>query len=747
MKNGLRDTYSSYIDLVLVGGGHAQVQALKSFGMRPETGVRLTLITDVLNTPYSGMLPGYIEGIWSDQDMYINLVKLARFAGARLIHQSVKSINTDTKTIYLNNKIELKYDVLSLNCGAAPDLKSIPGADLYAVAVKPISLFLNKLPPARAISGPVCIIGAGAAGAELALAFRHRYGASADIHLIGRPDRVLPTRSRHASLLLTRALKQNNITLHLGKAVSQITAKAIHFFDETTLAYNHIFLVTSARPADWLNGLTVTKDEEGYIQVSNSLQSVSNKYIFAAGDVASISGYPREKAGVFAVRAGPVLCHNLRAFIRGKELRSWQPQRQYLALIGLGNGRALASWGPFSSAGHIWWKLKAFIDRRFMQKFSALPEMFEKAAPLPVLARKMGRISEISDAMFCAACGAKTSADTLQAALQRACEIAENAGADPDYLPHQTINTDQAEIRVPAGTLSLSQSVDYISQHISDLFCFGRIATLHALSDIFVAGHQPLSALATVILQRDHKDLQANDLAQMLAGSLIELSRHKTILVGGHTSIADHAGLGFAITGMAVEPEAQNEPDTTSAIDFDLLLTKPLGIGVILAAEMRQLCPTDSYESAVEVMLHSNFHASQIISQYPQAVMTDVTGFGLGRHALNLAQRVSAIGVTLFPEACPFITGALSLSAKGVQSSAFTANQLSLTESALDSHSPSAKLMFDPQTSGGILAAVPHIQTRDCLQRLHQAGYRHTTVVGHFSEQPGLTFKKEMRAE
>ena len=99
MKTGLRDTYSSYIDLVLVGGGHAQIQVLKSFGMKPEAGVRLTLITDVLNTPYSGMLPGHIEGIWSDQDIYINLVKLARFAGARLIHQSVKSINTDTKTI------------------------------------------------------------------------------------------------------------------------------------------------------------------------------------------------------------------------------------------------------------------------------------------------------------------------------------------------------------------------------------------------------------------------------------------------------------------------------------------------------------------------------------------------------------------------------------------------------------------------------------------------------------------------
>ena len=746
MRVSQKNTISSFIDLVLVGGGHTQIQILKSFGMKPEAGVRLTLITDVLNTPYSGMLPGYIEGIWSEQDIHINLVKLARFAGARLIHESVKFINTSTKTIYLNNNIKFKYDVLSLNCGASPDLSSIPGADRYAVAIKPISMFLDKLPSAEAISGPICIIGAGAAGAELALAFRHKYGASADIHLIGRSERILPTRSRRSSQLLTQALTQNNVKLHLGKAVTRITAKNIQLLGKAKLAYTHLFLVTSARPADWLSGLPVAKDADGYIQVSNSLQSVSDDYIFAAGDIASILSYPREKAGVFAVRAGPIICHNLRAFIRGEALKSWQPQREYLTLIGLGNGRALASWGRFSSAGRFWWRLKSFIDRRFIKKFSDLPEMSEQAAPAPVLAEQMGRVSEVPDAMFCAACGAKTGADTLKAALESACELAANAGADPNHLPHQTITADQAQIRVPSGSHSLSQSVDYISQHISDPFCFGRIAALHALSDIFVAGHQPLSALAIVIMQRNHKDLQEDDLAQMLAGSFIELSRHQTKLIGGHTSIADHAGLGFAITGIATKPEAQDEPDITSDMAFDLILTKPLGTGVILAAEMRQLCPADSYESAVKVMLQSNFQAAQKIAQYPQAVMTDVTGFGLARHALNLAQRVSAVGVTLFPEACPFITGALSLTAKGVQSSAFTANQHVLTNGAFDLHSPFAKLMFDPQTSGGILAAVPSTKTRSCLQRLHQAGYGHTTVVGRLSDRPGLQFTKVMRA-
>ena len=127
-----------------------------------------------------------------------------------------------------------------MNCGAAPDLSSIPGADRYAVAVKPISLFLEKLPSAEAISGPVCIIGAGAAGAELTLAFRQKYGASADIHRLS----VSPMRSPRASQLLTHALTQNNVKL-TRKALDR---KNVGW--KVKLAYSHLFLVTSARPAD-----------------------------------------------------------------------------------------------------------------------------------------------------------------------------------------------------------------------------------------------------------------------------------------------------------------------------------------------------------------------------------------------------------------------------------------------------------------------------------------------------------------
>ena len=729
----------SSLDLVLIGGGHAQIQVLKDFAMKPEPGVRLTLVTDVLDTPYSGMLPGYVEGAWSYKDMHINLLKLARFAGARLIHQPVKNLDLINKNIILYNDLSIRYDILSINCGAAPDLNSIPGADQFAVAVKPISQFLHKLPDPADVTGPVCIIGAGAAGAELALAFRHRYGPDLDIHLIGRSPKVLPTRAARASRLLQSALAAGNITLHLGQPVSQISADALHFADGRQMPAHQVFLVTAARPADWTSQVDLKKDADGFIAVSPSLQSVSHDRVFAAGDIAGLQGFKREKAGVFAVRAGPVLSHNLRALIRGQPFKSWRPQRQYLALVGLGGGRALASWGPFAASGAIWWKLKAVIDRRFMAKFSELPQMSVPTDTPPPLARQLGRVPTDDKQMFCAACGAKAGADTLHQAMQRACDIAAAMGADPAYLPDRDLSTDQAELLLPAGQTMISQSVDYISQHISDPFCFGRIAALHALSDIFVAGHQPFAALATVILRRDHSDLQADDLAQMLAGSLIELSRHRTRLVGGHTSLSEEAGIGFAVTGLN-RRSSDNKPAKPTADQSVLILTKPLGTGIILAAEMRQLCPADSYAAAVEVMLQSNYDAAQIIANIPGAMMTDVTGFGLARHAINLARRTGAGGVRLCPEVCPFIDGAVALSEQGLQSSLFASNADGLPPVTGQIDEAAARLLFDPQTSGGVLAAVPQHQAASCLHQLQQAGYSKACIIGGLSGKAGLQF-------
>jgi len=327
--------------------------------------------------------------------------------------------------------------------------------------------------------------------------------------------------------------------------------------------------------------------------------------------------------------------------------------------------------------------------------------------------------------------------------------MARGKGADPHYLPPSGITLDHGTIQLPRNMpqkANLNQSVDFLSQHISDAYLFGRIAALHALSDIFVAGDKPLAAQALVTVQRTRPKMQKSDLTLMLCGAIEELAAHETSLTGGHTTVASEAMLGFSVTAIADEDGAC--PPLPEGEDIALILTKPIGIGVILAAEMRGLGPAASYEAAIEVMLTSNAGAADIIlSHAPFAHMTDVTGFGLARHTMNLMQRAGFSGIMLSLDSIPLITGAAALSAKGISSSLYphNAGNIALNGASMlgDGGRPIIDLLFDPQTSGGVLAALPRQKAEEICRKLHKAGYKQAAIIGHLThDQAGITLKK-----
>ena len=740
------------IDLVLIGGGHAQIAVLKAFGMRPLEGVRLTLVTDVLMAPYSGMLPGYVEGHHSLEDMHINLLKLARFAGARLIKRAVSDIYFDKQNIVLDGGLNLHYDVLSLNNGAVPAPEAIKGTAENGITVKPISHFLEKMPDASALRGDFGVIGGGAAGGELAISLYHHYQLGAKniaLHLFSRSERVLPTAPKKASMRMQSALARHNITIHHRANVEELTSDTVILEAGNKIPAAHIFVVTAARPASWISNLKLSHCEDGYISVRPTLQAVEYDNVFAAGDVASMVGEPREKAGVFAVRAGPYLAFNLRSYIEQTPLKSFSPQTRYLALIGLGGKDALALRGNFVAQGAFWWHLKNWIDRRFMQRFNNLPEMVTPPTSMPAYAKKLTD-KPVQDVFECAGCGAKAGADILRDALEEACNLAREKGVDERFLPPAGIASDYSHLPLPddsSKSTQLSQSVDFISQHISDSYLFGRIAVLHALSDVFVAGDKPFAAQALVTLQRTRPEMQKSDLAMMLSGALEELAAHRTKLIGGHTTIGSEAMLGFAVTGLSKADRPS--PALPKTEDVMLVLTKPIGIGIVLAAEMRGICAPDSYDAALAAMLASNARAADIItSNAPSALMTDVTGFGLARHGLNLAQRAEATGMELWLDSLPLLIGAKELAASGTRSSLFSHNRqdIAVQGGAMlgTEYTPFIELLFDPQTSGGILAALPRSKAHEICGKLREAGYIQAEIIGRLSQtQSGITVVKE----
>ena len=365
-------------DLVLLGGGHAQIAVLKCFGLAPMRDVRLTLISRDRHTPYSGMLPGYIEGRYDADESSIDLVRLAQFAGARFIHDAVEGLDADRQILTLKQHPPLNFDMLSVNTGSTPIMDAVKGAADYAIAIKPVPELMAQLDKVMRGDAPcqqIGIIGGGIAGVEVALALDYRLNKinkrGVRIHLIDGGVRVAPALAPIASRWLMGEMLRRDIFVHLGRDAVAVKPKKIALDDGTEISTNLTLMTTGAAPPHWLNESALALDARGFMAVDSHLQSLSHPNVFGAGDVATLTANQRPKSGVYAVRAGPVLADNLCRAVLKKPLRKWTPQQRHLALIGLGGGRAIGAWGNMAlpPAGYLW-RLKEWIDRRFIRRYA-----------------------------------------------------------------------------------------------------------------------------------------------------------------------------------------------------------------------------------------------------------------------------------------------------------------------------------------------------------------------------------------
>ena len=744
-------------DLILVGGGHAQIAVLRAFAMKPLPGLRLTLVTNSSRTPYSGMLPGYVEGLWQEENLHIDLRHLAAAANARMIVATVTGIDADLKKIYFDDRPALKFDVLSINIGGQHNLAMIDGAEKNAIPVKPISQFQTQFDalicskpqqnPVQNLPKKLAVIGGGAAGCELALALITRWkaetGTGPELSLITDKDRLIPQMAPKAAELVEKTLHAGGADILYGSRVTSINANNLTMDSGKTLGFDACFLVTQVAAPFWLADTGLDLDSHGFVTVTPTLQSTSHSYIFAAGDIAAVSHSPRPKAGVFAVRAGKILAHNLRRYILAKPLTSWTPQKHYLALIGTGDRRAIAVRGDVVIAGRLFWHLKCWIDRRFMKKFKNLsmpiaPPVVRFAGlsetpPSEQDTIALARHDPAFSSMRCLGCAAKTSHLVLQAAMQDAVALAVQKGADPDLMPSSGLETDSASIPVPPGVSSWVQSVDVLSEIVSDPFVLGKIATVHALSDIYASLSKPMFSLAIINLPETELSIQTNQLTHILAGALLAHSQADVRLVGGHTSEGGGLSVGFAVTGSATKLPAEIIPDKDK--DYRIILTKPLGTGVIMAAHMRLQANAALVDDAISNMCQSNRLAADIFMENNIIAATDVTGFGLARHAQNLAMRVGITGCTIDLASLPLLDGVTDLFEAGMISNLHEQNQLAVTIHDDGSHdNNSTAVLFDPQTSGGLLGVFAAKDAENAVNALVKTGHR-AAVIGQLDQQ------------
>ncbi len=371
--------------LVLIGGGHSHVEVLRRLGLARLEAVRVTVIGRDRFTPYSGMLPGVVAGHYNFADAHIDLQPLCDFAGATFIQDRAVGLDPERRLVRCANGSPISYDILSINIGSSPNLSALPGAEAVGVPVKPISGFLaywdRLVPRVLAASGTlrIAVIGTGAGGVEMVLAVQYRLSqllaaqgrdpAQVKYLLFGRSDRLLAGYPRAMQARFERILRERAIELHCNVVISGAEPGLLRCADGRDFPADEMLFVTEAQPPGWLREAGITLDQRGFIAVNLALQSLSHSTIFAAGDVASVIGAPRPKAGVFAVRQGPPLAENLRRSFVGGTLIYHHAQREALALLSTGDRYAVANRGRWVVGGRFVWRWKDWIDRRFMRRY------------------------------------------------------------------------------------------------------------------------------------------------------------------------------------------------------------------------------------------------------------------------------------------------------------------------------------------------------------------------------------------
>lgn len=381
--------------LLLVGGGHAHAQVLLGLINAPLPDIEVALVSSQPLAPYSGMVPGWLAGLYRFDQIVINFQALCTAADVQWIEADLVSLNPDARVALLSNGQMLNYDVASLNVGSTLNAPHIKGT--VVLPLRPLSLLQERFDAlidqwqrdTRTTPFTVTAVGGGAAGFESLLAVVKRLrqlspGRQVRGHLINKGDVLLPGLSAAARALALSALQDADIQLslntvwqdseenHLTAAQGKWDSAENHLNAAAGMVDHLILWATGAQAHTWqksvlTRGKLVVSDQ-GYIRIDRELRSVSHPDIFAVGDCAELE-IPLPKAGVFAVRMGPVLAHNLRAAFGFGKFQRFRPQRLFLMLLSTGNEEAIASKGPFGSAGRWVWRWKNYIDRRFVKRF------------------------------------------------------------------------------------------------------------------------------------------------------------------------------------------------------------------------------------------------------------------------------------------------------------------------------------------------------------------------------------------
>ena len=671
--------------LVLIGGGHANVQVLKKLCMNSINGLHTILISEHFEATYSGMTPGFIHEDFTKEEISIDLQRLCFNAGATFIKDKVIKLDTSNKELQLQNSPPVNYDLLSINTGSISNTKRIKiESSSKCFFVKPISSLVKNLIKIDQIvknkKNKIIIIGGGVASYELAFSLKRRYESPVEITILGKKLLKEKNLNKKTKNDLKRIAENFNIREYQGEVIS-ISEKYLTLNNGDKIDCDLSLVSTGASIEPWLLESNLSKDEKGFIKVNNNLLSISEKNIFVTGDACSIENKSKPKSGVMAVRQGEILKENIFLKLTGKSLIKFKPQKNWLYLIGTYKNYALLNYFFLSFHSRWCWGLKVWIDRNFINNFRFNNNL-----------RMSKRNFELENfkntKMYCQGCGSKVSKNTLINYITKT--------SDNIYLKDSSI--------VKVKSLKILQTIDHIKLFSSlNPFDFGKVSYLHSQNDILAAGGEAKSLSVSLSVPFSENSVEKFYLEYFMEGIKFEADKNDCVISSGHSYQSQEPGITLTLNG-----EIESNISKNSAEVGDLIyLSKPLGTGYLLAAYFNnsELLSGNDFEKILNNLKKENFFAVNSAKNSGSQTMTDISGFGLSSHLIDICLS-SNLSSELILNTDILINSNIDL-LRMFQSTGFKNNHKSSREYIkISENHPLKNILFDPQTNGPMLIAI-----------------------------------------
>ena len=686
-------------DLVLVGAGHSHTEVIKYLGKLNLSGLRITLISKSHYCTYSGMVPGFIEGQYSWSEINIDIVKLSFRNNVRLILNEVVKISGKNKKVYLKNNSFIEFDFLSINIGIESNKNNVDGAKDYAYALKPISEIENTINSiALTKQNKIAIVGAGAAGVEVSLALNakfQRLKIKKKIILISKNNTIMKNYPIAVAKKLEKAISNKDINIMYNSNVTKILKSSLVINNTKKIKDCCSVLATNGIAPYLVKISDLALSKNGFISVKKTLQTMNFNNIFASGDIADVEDLGLVKAGVFAVRQADILKKNLKNTFLQNKLIKYYPQKSYLSLIGITDSSAVLHKYFIVVKGKIFWIIKKYIDKKFIEKYS-YNEATNKKYSYPITSKEPNEHN-----MQCEGCGSKVPYEVLKQVFSTNINL---GSFDANYIK---------------GNSSLVHTVDVITSIIDDLYLLGRIAAKHSLNDLFAANACPVSVQMIMSTPKSLNIIQKRDIYQISEGANSIFKEASCLISGGHSysNESEKSSVGFSLIGKI--KIKKNEP-LNSKKKNKIYMTGKIGTALVMAALKQSLIEGEYYKELVEEMTRSNIKIFKIIQKYNIKDITDISGFGLALHLKNLLIRNKKYkGANIFLNKVLMLNGAKKAMQKNVISSLTYSNKSSVINSLeiISNLKRYYNILYDPQTAGGFLFITQNNKIiKECLK-------------------------------